>query len=70
LCTLCQIINIKSYSAYFIHTEDITVAQAVFSKTVPIADSSWLMCNFTKDDEPPEDEVLLGQASLTETKSQ
>ena len=60
----------KSYSAYFIHTEDITVAQAVFSKIVPIADSSWLMCNFTKDDEPPEDEVLLGQASLTEAKSQ
>ena len=26
------------------------------------------MCNFTKDDEPPEDEVLLGQASLTEAK--
>jgi len=59
----------KSYSAYFIHTEDLDIAKASFSKIVPIVDSSWLLCDFCKDDCPPEDEVLWGQESITEVKS-
>jgi hypothetical protein len=61
--------SMKSYSAYFIRTEDLDVAQTSFSKITPVIDSSWLLCDFCKDDLPPEDEVLWGQESLTETKS-
>ncbi|BAZ85266.1 hypothetical protein [Dolichospermum compactum] len=53
----------------FFRTEDFDIAQAGFSKIVPIVDSSWLLCDFCKDDYPPEDEVLWGQESITEFKS-
>ncbi|MBO1054547.1 MAG: hypothetical protein HEQ25_21925 [Dolichospermum sp. DET73] len=59
----------KSYSAYFIRTEDFALAQTSFSNIAPVVDSSWLLCDFCKDDYPPEDDVLWGQESITEAKS-
>jgi|SanBayMetagenome_1026888.scaffolds.fasta_scaffold270140_1 hypothetical protein len=36
----------KSYSAYFIRTEDLDIAQASFNEIEPVLDSSWMMCDF------------------------
>src|SRR5689334_8569096 len=60
----------KSYSAYFVRADKAEEAQEVLGKVEPIADSSWVMCSFHKDDGPPDDAVLEGRESLTKAKSQ
>jgi hypothetical protein len=59
----------KSYSCYFARTPKIEAARAVFSTVEILPDSTWLMCNYRRDDSPPDDVVLLGKEYLTITKS-
>ena len=60
----------KSYSAYFVPSSAIANAQSIFGKRVEaIPDSSWLLCAFEPDDELPDDQILFGEESLTEAKS-
>jgi hypothetical protein len=60
----------KSYSAYFVRTTAIENAHTIFGKRVePLPGSPWLLCGYEPDDELPDDEVLFGEASLTEAKS-
>lgn len=59
----------KSYSAYFVRREDFDIAKSRFGRVTPVVDSSWLLCDFDRDDCPPEDEVLCGRESITEAKS-
>jgi hypothetical protein len=40
--------NMKSYSAYFIRTEDLDIAKAKFNKIEPVIDPSWVMCDFAQ----------------------
>ncbi len=47
----------KSYSAYFIRTEDLDIAKAKFNKIETVIDPSWVMCDFCPDDLPPEKEL-------------
>ena len=60
----------KSYSAFFVRGDDIAGARQVFGRAEPIAGTPWLLCAYQRDDGPPDDDVLLGQASLTQEKSQ
>ncbi|CAN1213157.1 hypothetical protein TUMEXPCC7403_23330 [Tumidithrix helvetica PCC 7403] len=59
----------KSYSTYYVRTGDIENTRRVFSKVEEISGSPWLMCNYCKDDGPPDDEILFGEDSLAEAKS-
>ncbi|HEY9701255.1 MAG TPA: hypothetical protein V6C58_02360 [Allocoleopsis sp.] len=60
----------KSYSAYFVCNDNIEMLQKHFGKKVEIVEnSSWIMCAYYPGDEPPDDEVLYGETSLTETLS-
>jgi len=61
----------KSYSAYFVRAAALEKAQAVFGASVqPLPDSPWLLCAYQPDDELPDEEVLLGETSLTQAKSE
>jgi hypothetical protein len=60
----------KSYSSYFVRTADSEKAAKVFGKVETVPNSDWLMCGYSPDDSPPDDAVLLGEESLTTTKSE
>lgn len=60
----------KSYSAYFVRSEAAEAARAVFGSAEAVPGSAWLLCRFDTDAGPPDDAVLEGQESLTETPSQ
>ncbi|MFN8660235.1 MAG: hypothetical protein U0105_28115 [Candidatus Obscuribacterales bacterium] len=60
----------KSYSAYFVRNDDIDSVRQVFNKVEPIAGTGWLMCNLCKDDDPPDDDMLNGETSLTQERSE
>jgi hypothetical protein len=54
----------KSYSVYFIRNSNLELVHSIFSKVDTLPNSKWLMCNFNKDDYPPDDDVLWGQANM------
>ncbi|MBX7172630.1 MAG: hypothetical protein K1X72_16800 [Pyrinomonadaceae bacterium] len=60
----------RSYSVYLIKGSNLEQAQQVFGSAEIVDGSEWMRCRFTKDDEPPEDEVLFGEESLTQAKSE
>ena len=61
----------KSYSAYFVRAAAVEQARAVFGASVqPLPDSPWLLCAYQPDDELPDEDVLLGETSLTQAKSE
>jgi hypothetical protein len=59
----------KSYSVYFVRNTNIELVTSIFSIVDILPDSEWLMCNFNKDDYPPDDDVLWGTVSMTIDKS-
>lgn len=60
----------RSYSVYLVKGTNLEQAQQVFDGAEIVDGSDWMRCSFTKDDEPPEDEVLVGDESLTQAKSE
>ena len=60
----------RSYSVYLVKGNNLEQAQQVFGSAEIVNGSEWMRCRFTKDDEPPEDEVLFGDESLTQVKSE
>jgi hypothetical protein len=59
----------KSYSVYFVRNTNIELLHSMFSIVDTLPDSEWLMCNFNKDDYPPDDDVLWGKANMIVDKS-
>lgn len=64
----------KSYSAYFVRTDDPEALRAklgrVDSRSVePVAGSAWVSWSYRPDDGPPRDDYLWGRASITEGRS-
>jgi len=60
----------KSYSAYFVTTGNIDVVKKALGAPVEIPGSPWLLCGYRPDASPPDDDVLLGNASLVQRKSE
>lgn len=60
----------RSYSVYLVKGTNLEQAKQVFGSAEIVDGSDWMRCCFTKDDEPPEDEVLVGDESLTKATSE
>ncbi len=60
----------KSYSLFLVKNSALNEAQQPLGHTEPVAGTSWVRYQFTKDADPPDDEILTGEASLTESLSE
>ena len=56
----------KSYSLYIVNHSDAESVRATFASVVAVEGTSLLRCGFDRDAEPPDDDVLAGDASATD----
>ena len=54
----------KSYSAFYVRTENPEKARQRFRSVEPVAGSPWWLCDFRMAAAPPNDDVLWGNAAL------
>ncbi|BAQ66433.1 hypothetical protein [Geminocystis sp. NIES-3709] len=59
----------SSYSMFFVKNIDFEVIRRVHQNIEPVKSSSFVRCSYQKDANPPEDDVLIGNISLTQVQS-
>jgi hypothetical protein len=59
----------RSYSAYFVRTDDANRASTVFGTVDTVPGSEWLMCDLRTSPSPPSDAVLEGGECLAAPRS-
>jgi len=60
----------KSYSIYLVKNADLDAISKAFGKAEPVPSSPWVRCGYDRDAEPPDDDVLYGDESLTQARSE